>query len=343
MLCRSRSMATRCSTMPIHKPKAAPLPQLDLTPSSLHLLKRAQLQQYCKRLGLGGGGKNSDLLQRLQDHHKQTGLTVQVSPRAASQEKSGRNSAKEKTERQWWCVVHGQQFTSSTGVKLSPCCGRLGVTIGGSFVPLHLTPSSLPVPHGFEDNIICGECLERNKEKESRLLQESTNQERQCWCVVHGHLLTTSKWIQLSLRRGHVGMATGDTFVPLHLTPSSLPVPPNFEDNRICGECLERNNEKESRLRKESVNQDENCPPTMHGKTSSVSICRNRNKSGKFQPREDPAYARKVDEILGQLAKGQVDSEQVLQPKCPAVIHSPVAKQESSPLSINQRHSANSH
>uniref|UniRef100_A0A8C5Q6Z6 Developmental pluripotency-associated protein 2/4 C-terminal domain-containing protein n=1 Tax=Leptobrachium leishanense TaxID=445787 RepID=A0A8C5Q6Z6_9ANUR len=242
-------------------------------------------------------------------------------------------------ETQRWCVIHGTPPSADSWVKLTLRGGRLGVITGDSFVPLHLTPSSLPVPQGFEDNLVCGECLARNQEKESLLQKESSDQERQCWCVTHGHLLTTSKWTHLSLCHGRAGLYN-DTFVPLHLTPSSLSVPQGFDDNLICGECLDRNQEKESRLLKESFNPDEGC--SMGNSKSSMSAFQSRNKSGRFQPREDPVYARKVDELLGQLAMGKVDSQKVLQPIRPAVVHSPMAKQESSPIAIAQRQATKS-
>lgn len=335
-------MVVRCSTMPGRKAKSAPVPALDINPSGLHLLKRAQLQQHCKRLGLGAVGKNTDLLQKLRHYLKQNVATVQpASPRSVSPERTS-PSVKERGECPCWCVIHGTPLTAAAWVKLTPRCGRLGVITNESFVPLHLTPSSLPVPQGFEDNLICGECLERNNEKESHSQKASTGQERQSWCVIHGHLLTTSKWAQLSLCRGRAGFISDGAFVPLRLTPSSLPVPQGFEDNLLCGECLERNKEKESSLRKESTNQDENCPPTGNPKSLAASASRSRNKSARFQPREDPVYARKVDELLGQLAMGQVDSEKVLQPIHPAVVHSPLTKQEGSPVSISRRRSVDS-
>ncbi|XP_066432995.1 uncharacterized protein [Eleutherodactylus coqui] len=240
--------------------------ELDLSPSSLHLLKRAQLQKYCKKLGLRGAGKNTELLQRLQDHFKQAGSREQISPR-------------------------------------SPLLDIPDVT------------HEQPVARG--------------------------------WCVIHGQELTTARWFQLSLRCGHACVSTHGLFVPLHLVPSSKPTPPGLTDNLVCGECMERNQEKDVRLQQKSAvqgtstvttaqwkDEDKSCANTDLQKTRAVRASCTQS-SGRFQPKEDPEYARRVDELLDQMASGQVDSQKVLQSVRPAVIHSPLGKQERSPIPIN--------
>ncbi|XP_053550142.1 uncharacterized protein LOC128641630 [Bombina bombina] len=232
--------------------KKVPILELDLTPSSLHLLKRAHLQQHCKRLGLSAGGKNTDLLQRLQDYLKQTskgGQSPKTPPPGTPEDRS--------------------------------------------------TPEAQTGGRG--------------------------------WCVIHGLQLTVDRWTQLTLRCGRVCVAIGNSYVPLHLTPSSLPTPPGLMDNLVCKECLERNQEKESRIQQKSTAQDKSYPPSGQMRKSMVSNnSRSCNKSSRFQPQEDPEYARKVDELLLKMASGQVDSDKVLGSMCPTVVHSPLGKQECS-------------
>ncbi|XP_077130047.1 uncharacterized protein LOC143785218 [Ranitomeya variabilis] len=228
---------------------------LDLTPSSLHLLKRAQLQQYCKKLGLKGIGKNTDLIQRLQDHLKKGGNSGQKSPRTPLPD-------------------------TQDGTQEEPAGGR-------------------------------------------------------GWCVIHGQELTTALWYQLSLRCGRACVPLRGSYVPLHLAPSSTPTPPGLTDNLICEECMSRNQEKDDRLQQKSVLQDKSCPDLSLQKSGAVRASRSRNRSGRFQPQEDPEYARRVDELLNQMATGQVDSQKVLQSIRPAVMHSPLGKQEQSPIPIN--------
>ncbi|XP_040212061.1 developmental pluripotency-associated protein 2 [Rana temporaria] len=228
---------------------------LDLTPSSLQMMKRAQLQQYCKKLGLGGGGKNTDLIQRLKDH---------IKPSANISQK-----------------------------------------------PLQ-TPPPPPSPP-------------QNKSHLELLGGRG-------WCVVHGQQLTINNWFPLTLRCGRVCLMIHDSYIPLHLAPSSVPTPPGLQDNLVCSDCMERNREKESRLQQKSILEDGSCPNTGHGKSISVGTSRHRHKSGKFQPQEDPEYAKKVDDLLNQMASGSVDSQKVLQPLRPGVLHSPIAKQELGPI-----------
>ncbi|XP_018095494.1 developmental pluripotency associated 2 L homeolog isoform X2 [Xenopus laevis] len=239
------------ANMPKRRAKT-PAPEPDLTPNSLQLLKRAQLQQHCKRLGLRGTGKNAELVQRLQEYFQQAAANEQEDPTTPSLDENEKES--EVTGR-GWCVVHGQEMTVSSWKPLFLRCGRVCVTCEGSCVPLHLTPSSSPTPCGLQDNLICDECFERNQERECRLQQRSV-----------------------------------------------------FQDNY----------------------------PPMGQMRKSVSTTRTRKKSGRFQPQEDPEYARRVDELLDQLATGQVDSQKILKPSRPAVLHSPLPKPESSPIAINQ-------
>ncbi|XP_063791314.1 developmental pluripotency-associated protein 4 isoform X2 [Pseudophryne corroboree] len=238
------------ATMPKRQKITAEL-ALDLTPSSLHLLKRAQLQQHCKKLGLRGGGKNTELVQRLQEYFTEAASSEQQSPRTPPPDRRD-DTREEQPGGRGWCVVHGQELTIDRWYPLSLRCGRVCVTSSGSYISLHLVPSSMPTPPGLTDNLICGVCMERNGEKESRLLQKSVPQER-----TYPH----------SVLQKSVGAS------------------------RSC-------------------------------------------KSGRFHPQEDPEYARRVDELLDQMAMGHVDSEKVLQPFCPAVVHSPLGKQESSPVPI---------
>ncbi|XP_018414588.1 PREDICTED: developmental pluripotency-associated protein 4-like [Nanorana parkeri] len=245
------------------KQKSTPLIMLDLTPSSVELMKRAQLQQYCKKLGLHGGGKNTDLIQRLQDHFKKPANSSQKSPRTPSP-----------------------------------------------------PPSPPPPPPPPQD-------AKNHPEPPGG----------RGWCVVHGQQLTYNHWFPLTLRCGRVCLTGRGSYTPLHLTPSSVSTPPGLQDNLICSDCMERNQEKESRLQQKSIIQDGSCPST--GQSTSMGTSRHRNKSGKFQPQEDPEYAKRVDELLDQMAAGHVDSQKVLQPIRPAVVHSPVGKQERSPIPIN--------
>ncbi|KAM5151913.1 uncharacterized protein ACMZJ9_010199 [Mantella aurantiaca] len=237
--------------------KMTPELTLDLTPSSLLLLKRAQLQQYCKKLGLRGGGKNTELIQRLQDHIKQPAKASQKSPRTPS--------------------------------------------------PLQNDKIQAEPPGGLG------------------------------WCVIHGQQLTIERWFPLTLRCGRICLTSHGSYIPLHLAPSSVPTPPGLQDNLICSDCMERNRDKESRLQGKSISQDGACPNTGLAKSASMGTSRSRNKSGKFQPQEDPEYAKRVDELLNQMAAGHVDSQKVLQPIRPAVVHSPVGKQEFSPIPVTYK------
>ncbi|XP_073403515.1 uncharacterized protein [Dendrobates tinctorius] len=229
---------------------------LELTPSALHLLKRAQLQQYCKKLGLKGAGKNTDLIQRLQEHLKKGGSSSQKSPRTPLPDTQV-GTQEESAGVRGWCVIHGQELTITVWHPLALRCGRACVTARGSYVPLHLAPSSTPTPPGLSDNLICAECASRNQEKDDRLQQKS-------------------------------------------------------------------------------VQQDKSCPDTSLQKSGAVRAGHSRNKSGRFHPQEDPEYARRVDELLNQMASGQVDSQKVLQSIRPTVMHSPLGKQELSPIPINR-------
>ncbi|KAG8431301.1 hypothetical protein GDO86_019099 [Hymenochirus boettgeri] len=242
--------------MPRQRGKA-PAPEPTLNPSTLHLLKRSQLQQHCKKLGLRGSGKNAELIQRLQEYFKKAAAPEPDLPKTPTIE-AREDPPEEETGGRGWCVIHGQELTVDSWKQLFLRCGRVCVTFDGSCIPLHLIPASVPTPCGLKDNLICMECFERNQEKELRLQQKTSFQ-------------------------------------------------------------------------------DKNYPLTgQMRKSNMISNPRSRKKSGRFHPQEDPEYARKVDELLDQLATGQVDSQKILKPICPAVVHSPLAKAENSPIPINR-------
>ncbi|XP_078508407.1 uncharacterized protein LOC144768531 isoform X3 [Lissotriton helveticus] len=118
------------------------------------------------------------------------------------------------------------------------------------------------------------------------------------WCLIHGMelRLPPTSWVSLALRGGRICVPHGKQMSPLLLVPSSTAVPPHLDDNYICQECATRSTQ------------------------------RARHKSGKYYPRENPDYARRVDDMLTKMAVGELDDSNVLCPSKPAVVHSPIVK-----------------
>ncbi|XP_043942249.1 developmental pluripotency-associated protein 2-like [Protopterus annectens] len=236
--------------------KMVPSVSDEFCPNSMHLLKRVQLQQQCKKLGLKAIGKTTEMLERLRDHYKRNRL-------------NGSSSTDE-------VMSETEQF--SPKVNFASTTPQLSKTqIDG---------------HG--------------------------------WCVVHGMelLRPPSSWALLVLKNGRVCVPDGDKCIPLHLKPSMNSMPPELEDNFICEECVKRNQEKDMRQEQLTLFTESkgdgvprrSCATPYKGK---------RHPSGKYCPKENADYARKVEELLNKMAAGEVDFENVIQPRQPAVVHSP--------------------
>ncbi|XP_078508406.1 uncharacterized protein LOC144768531 isoform X2 [Lissotriton helveticus] len=145
------------------------------------------------------------------------------------------------------------------------------------------------------------------------------------WCLIHGMelRLPPTSWVSLALRGGRICVPHGKQMSPLLLVPSSTAVPPHLDDNYICQECATRNREKHA-LNEQRV---KTSPASMlPPNTSFKSTQRARHKSGKYYPRENPDYARRVDDMLTKMAVGELDDSNVLCPSKPAVVHSPIVK-----------------
>nr|XP_060637769.1 developmental pluripotency-associated protein 4 [Anolis sagrei ordinatus]XP_060637770.1 developmental pluripotency-associated protein 4 [Anolis sagrei ordinatus] len=176
---QSRKTAKLASTPPQHAPA-------NTTTLDFSVLKRAQLQQLCKKLGIRATGKNSELLKRLEAFHKDPlcetvntneentkneekdqKLQAPLPPPPVALSKEIKSEVSETELIRGWCVVHGMVLyrPESSWFPLLLRGGMIYVQDGENYVSFNLPVTNLSVPEGLSDNYICEECVLRNQEK----------------------------------------------------------------------------------------------------------------------------------------------------------------------------------
>ncbi|XP_072859622.2 uncharacterized protein LOC110069907 isoform X1 [Pogona vitticeps] len=288
---RPRRKTTRsASTPPLHKParNSACPPTSGTSSADYSTLKRVQLQQQCKKVGLRATGKNAELVERLKAFHGEPLLKTVES----KEEKTAKveehcqiheapltappldlmkdvktETSEEKTDMiRGWCVVHGMVLyrPSSSWAPLLLRGGLVCVQDGKKVVPFHLPPLNISVPEGLSDNYVCEDCVVRNREKPKR-------------CLLCQQMPTKCNLVCLSQN------------LLKNLTPP--------QNNPSQPSLLEPNGAKDKR------------------RTTEIRKL--------YQPQEDQAYAQRVDGILSQMARGELGMDRALRPLQPLVVHSP--------------------
>ncbi|XP_062980325.1 developmental pluripotency-associated protein 2 [Elgaria multicarinata webbii] len=253
-------------------------------------LKRAELQQLCKKLGLRATGKNAELVERLKAYHGEPRQKTagdcgakkganeneecQPNPKAlpeipcldVTRDVKTEPSEKKTGMIRGWCVVHGMVLhrPPSNWVPLLLQRGLVWVQDGKDLVPFHLRPLNIPVPEGLSDNYICRDCVIRNREKPKRCL----------------------------LCQQGPGKDNG-TCLSQNASRSLSPVQNGVSQLSFLATDASKDKRRTTEIRK------------------------------LYQPQEDQAYAQRVDGVLSQMARGEVGMDQALRPLQPLVFHSP--------------------
>ncbi|XP_062813712.1 developmental pluripotency-associated protein 4 [Anolis carolinensis] len=279
---QSRKIAKSAST----PPQCAPVNRA--TSVDYSVLKRAQLQQLCKKLGIRATGKNSELLERVKAFHKEP-LCEIVNTKEENTKKDEEKDQKaqaplpappvalnkeikfevfeKKTEVvHGWCVVHGMILyrPESSWFPLLLRGGMVYVQDGENHVPFHLPVTNISVPEGLSDNYICRECVLRNQEK---LKKHPMNQQIQ------------GKGKRVSLPK--------------------------------------------TALKNVIPRQDYTAQPSLDATNTSRDKRRTIEIRKLYQPQEDEAYAQRVDGLLSLMARGELGMDLALRPVQPLVVHSP--------------------
>ncbi|KAJ7322587.1 hypothetical protein JRQ81_018874 [Phrynocephalus forsythii] len=286
----ARKMAKSASTPPLRKPaKGSACPSASETSSvDYSSLKRAQLQQQCKKLGIRATGKTTELVERLKTFHAKPLLKmvnskeekiVKAEEDCQNHEATGTvppldltkdvktETFEEKTDMiRGWCVVHGMVLyrPASSWAPLLLRGGLVCVQDGNNVVPFHIPPLNISVPEGLSDNYVCEDCVLRNREKPKR-------------CLLCQQMPGKGNQAYLS-----------QNFLKSLTPPQSNPSELSF---------LATNGSKDKR------------------RTTEIRKL--------YQPQEDQAYAQRVDGILSQMARGELGMDRALRPLQPLVVHSP--------------------
>ncbi|XP_058039687.1 uncharacterized protein LOC131198732 [Ahaetulla prasina] len=285
---QGRKITKHTSGLPICTPvKDSSCVPLSATSSKdYRTLKRAQLQQQCKKLGLRALGKNTELIERLEAYHEESSLRIACNKEETNkpEEKSNNlgtlvqtsppnmtkdiktETSEDKTDMvRGWCVVHGMVLScpASSWVPLLLHRGLVYIQDGENLVPFHLSPMNISVPEGLLDNYVCMDCVLRNQEKPKK-------------CPM-------CQQIQRKNNRVYTPQSTLKNLSPLMKTsPSSLFAIDGFKEKKRTVEIKKL-----------------------------------------YQPQEDQVYAQRVDGLLSKMARGEIGMDRALCPLQSLVVHSP--------------------
>ncbi|XP_048472557.1 uncharacterized protein LOC125486955 [Rhincodon typus] len=171
---------------------------------------------------------------------------------------------------------------------------------------------SSPFGEESEDHYEAAACCQ--VEKQSEIRSDSG------WCVVHGMEIDVPGqiWCPLILKSGRILVAAGDVLIPFYLTPAAVETPAHLEDNRICAECFQLNQKKNSTIQISYSQQYSGCYFSSNSSSRS-----NRKTFGRYSPQEDKGYATKVEKLLLEIANGDMTVDQAFGSGRPTVLHSP--------------------
>ncbi|XP_072405863.1 uncharacterized protein [Chiloscyllium punctatum] len=148
--------------------------------------------------------------------------------------------------------------------------------------------------------------------EQGRILSDSS------WCVVHGiEIITPGQPLYpLTLKNGQILVAAGDLLIPFHLIPAAVVTPPHLEDNRICAECFQLNQVKNSAMQTSPSQEHSGCYFPSYSRSKRTTFSR-------YSPQEDKGYATKVEKLLLKIANGDMTVDQAFRSGRPKVLHSP--------------------
>ncbi|XP_042330784.1 developmental pluripotency-associated protein 2-like isoform X2 [Sceloporus undulatus] len=321
---QGRKVAKSVSTPPQCTPangSSCQLPQ-KTTSVDYHVLKRAQLQQQCKKLGIRATGKNAELVERLKAFHKEPLLETG----------NGEEENTKKNEEQGQKTQQGSCIPTATTYRF---CTKSGPN--SAVAPHESKKGTKKAPPAVTHVDLVNEIKTEPSEEKTDLVRG--------WCVVHGMILyrPASSWSPLLLRGGMVCVQDGENIVPFHLPPLNISVPDGLSDNYVCQDCVLRNQEKPKRcllcqqiprkgsrvslpkidLTNVTAPLDSRSRPSLLETSISKDRRRTREIRKLYQAQEDQAYAQRVDGLLSQMARGELGMDLALRPLQPLVVHSP--------------------
>ncbi|XP_078344602.1 uncharacterized protein LOC144630179 [Oculina patagonica] len=302
-----------------------------LDPGEIQGMKRPQLQKLCKQFGLKATGKNTELIERLQEH---------INKREAGVLNSNNNT--NNTEDQ------PLSSTSSQVVDDHKELGNITFDITDSQIPrdehVHVNSrdgsdsqtSNEPLTNKTSNCVIPDSKTEMKvQEQTDRRVLKELNQEDATgvkpksskakviactkWCVVEGLLKQDNKamWKRIQLLGGKAMISNSfGKRVPFVLEPSGITTPENYEDNYICGSCVRENEtasmrfKGSSRVVHSSVSSSQDADNSELGSACSTPIASNHTLLTSFS-RMGSVKRKRSDDTNSSFANSSADSDQL--------------------------------
>jgi len=224
-------------------------------------MKRAQLQKLCKQFGLKATGKNTELIERLQECIRKRDVGVLDSNNNTSnvEEQPQLSTSlptvdEHKEQGNKTYEIIDSRIPKDLRVHVSST--DLGTDeVNDSAVPDSSTEVTVQEQTDSETELSSRRVLKELNQEDSTGVKANANKAKvnACtkWCVVEGFLIQENKamWKRIHLVGGKAMISNSfGKRVPFVLKPSGIATPENYEDNYICGSCV-RENEAALRLK----------------------------------------------------------------------------------------------
>jgi len=224
-------------------------------------MKRAQLQKLCKQFGLKATGKNTELIERLQECIRKRDVGVLDSNNNTSnvEEQPQLSTSlptvdEHKEQGNKTYEIIDSRIPKDLRVHVSST--DLGTDeVNDSAVPDSSTEVTVQEQTDSETELSSRRVLKELNQEDSTGVKANANKAKvnACtkWCVVEGFLIQENKamWKRIHLVGGKAMISNSfGKRVPFVLKPCGIATPENYEDNYICGSCV-RENEAALRLK----------------------------------------------------------------------------------------------
>lgn len=228
-------------------------------------MKRAQLQKLCKQFGLKATGKNTELIERLQEYisKKDVGVLDSNNNNTNDTEEQPQPSTsfllvddQKELDNETFEIIDSQipkdhhvHVGSEDNVDSKISCNDLGTNeANDSAVPDSSTEVKVQEQRDSENELPSRRVLKELNQEDSTGVKTNLNKAKAnaCtkWCVVDGLLKQEIKvmWKRIHLIGGKAMISNSfGKRVPFVLEPCGIPTPENYEDNFICGSCVREN------------------------------------------------------------------------------------------------------
>jgi len=300
-------------------------------------MKRAQLQKLCKQFELKASGKNTELIERLQECiSKRDGVLDSNNNNTNDTEEQPQPSTSflivddhKELDNKTFEIIDSQipkdrhvHVSSEDIVDSKISCSDLGINEADDpALPDSSTEAKVQEQKDSGNESSSRRVLKELNQEDSTGVKANLNKAKvnACtkWCVVEGLLKQEIKvmWKRIHLIGGKAMISNSfGKRVPFVLEPCGITTPENYEDNFICGSCV-RENEAALRWNSNSRSVDSSTPPQEADNSELVVSCSTPMSSNHTLltsfSRMGSVKRKRIDDANSSVINSSTDSDQM--------------------------------